>query len=168
MLLSIKAKEVQINALKRRVIDLERQLVQARYFDDSRFYRVVPGFVAQFGLAKDPELTASWRSRPIPDDAVHGSNTQGKMVFAMSGLPHSRSTQLFINLADNPQLDSMGFAPVAELSAEGLAVLERLYVCGEEPNQDDIKKCGGAYLDQEFPELSRIVRATLVALHVFT
>jgi peptidyl-prolyl cis-trans isomerase A (cyclophilin A) len=138
-----------------------RELVGESYFDVARFFRVVPGFVVQFGIAADPKASAQWRSRPIPDDAVKASNVRGAVTFATAG-PNTRTTQLFINLRDNVRLDSMGFAPIGRV-VEGMDVVDRLYSGYGEggPRQDRIQSEGEAYLAGEFPLLDRIERVTI-------
>jgi len=126
---------------------------------------VIPTFVAQFGLASESLVTAKWRSRAISDDPVKVSNQRGFVNFAMSSRHNSRTTQLFVNYADNSHLDSMGFAPFGEVNADGMAVLERLHNCGEKPDQDMIKTSGNAYLDGAFPELSQIVKVMVLRAH---
>lgn len=142
-------------------------LVEIGYYDDTRFHRVVPGFIVQWGLAGDPALTAEWLDAYIPDDSVRVSNTRGRIAFAFIG-PGTRSTQVFINLADNARLDSAGFAPFGEV-LEGLDVVERLYGgYGESSggglrrgDQSRIVAEGNAYLDREFPLLDTLHSATV-------
>jgi peptidyl-prolyl cis-trans isomerase A (cyclophilin A) len=139
-------------------------LVKNGYFDDARFFRVVPGFVVQFGMSGDPAVTKVWQRATIKDDPVKGSNTKGTLTFATSG-PNSRTTQVFINLKDNARLDSMGFSPFGTVS-EGMSVVEKLHGgYGDPPKgpqQPRISAEGNAYLDKEFPELDRLVKATIV------
>ncbi|MDP9120743.1 MAG: peptidylprolyl isomerase [Acidobacteriota bacterium] len=145
------------------------ELVAAGFFDDSRFFRVVPGFVAQFGIAGDPAVTAVWKERPIPDDPVREGNARGTVAFAMTG-PGTRSTQLYINLADNARLNGQGFAPVGRVTA-GMDVVDRLYGgYGEGAGggmrggrQGKLLAGGNAYLDTQFPKLDRLLSARLVA-----
>jgi cyclophilin family peptidyl-prolyl cis-trans isomerase len=145
--------------------------VRARYFDGIAFFRVVRGFVAQFGLHGDPAVAAVWEKASIPDDSTRVSNTRGTLSFALDG-PSSRSTQLFFNLRDNSQLDHMapvGFAPIGKVT-DGLPVLDALEfkyssAAGRElpgPNQDSIAAQGDAYLKREFPDLDRIETARVV------
>jgi peptidyl-prolyl cis-trans isomerase A (cyclophilin A) len=143
-----------------------RELVAGNYFDGARFFRVVPGFVVQFGIAADPKASAQWRSRPIPDDPVKGSNARGTVTFATAG-PNTRTTQLFINLRDNTRLDSMGFAPIGRV-VEGMDVVDRLYSGygegapqGQGPRQDRLQSEGETYLARDFPLLDRIERVTI-------
>lgn len=144
-------------------------LVAAGFFDDSRFFRVVPGFIAQFGIAGDPAVTAAWRQLPIPDDPVLQSNVRGTVAYAMTG-PGTRSTQLYINLRDNARLDAQGFAPIGRVTA-GMEVLDRLFGGYSEQSgggmrggrQGPLLAGGNAYLDAEFPRLDRLLRARLVA-----
>lgn len=154
-------------------VDRFYQLVRAGYFDGDRFFRVVGGFVAQFGLSGDPRVTAAWKDRALPDEPVRASNRRGTLAFARSG-PNTRAGQLYFNLVDNARLDTLngiGFPPIAE-TVEGLEVLDSLYagyggtrtnrVPG--PSQDSITVQGEAYLARVYPKLdvirtARVVRA---------
>ncbi len=137
------------------------ELVTTGYFTDVRFFRVVPGFVAQFGMNGDPKENAMWADRKIPDEPVKETNARGTIVFATSG-PNSRSNQLFINLADNPRLDGMGFAPFGKV-IDGMNVVESIYSgYGETPDQTQISASGNAYLERTFPKLDYIKSATIV------
>jgi len=148
--------------------DRLQELVRSGYFDDSRFFRVVPGFIAQFGIAGDPKIAAAWRSRTIPDDPVKQSNTRSFLGFAMTG-PDTRSTQIYINLADNSRLDAQGFAPIGRV-VEGMDVVEKLYSGYGETSggvmragkQQKMFEEGNAWLDREFPKLDKLVRARIV------
>src|SRR5580658_3262164 len=112
-------------------------LVNAKYYDGARFYRVVPGFVVQWGAAANPAVTKKW-SAPIPDDPVKGSNTRGTVTFAATGQPNSRTTHMFINLGSNARLDAMGFAPIGHVSS-GMQAVEHIYSgYGEQPDQAQI------------------------------
>jgi len=137
------------------------ELVRAGFFDGARFFRVVRGFVAQFGLPADPRLGQAWSAKPIPDDPVRGSNRHGAVAFASAG-PNTRSTQLFISLADNPRLDTFGgygFPPIGAV-VEGLEITDALNgQYGEAPSQDLIRQEGNAYLTRAFPKLDYIQRA---------
>lgn len=144
-------------------------LVRLGFFDGSRFFRVLEGFVAQFGLSGRPEVDSAWRRHPIPDDSVRHSNVRGTLTFASAG-EDTRTTQLFVNLADNPRLDGMGFAPVGEV-VEGMEVVDGLYAGygegaprGSGPSQARILREGNAYLEEEFPELDRVEEATVVEM----
>lgn len=136
-------------------------LARHGFFEGSRFFRVIEGFVAQFGLSGRPELDTLWRRHPIRDDSVRRSNERGTLTFASAG-EDTRTTQLFFNLADNRRLDGMGFAPLGRV-VEGLAVLDSLHAGygdgpprGDGPSQAAILERGNEYLDSEFPELDRI------------
>ena len=96
------------------------------------------------------------------DEPVKVSNKPGYVTFAKTGAPNSRSTQLFINYADNGNLDGMGFAPFAEVEAGGMEVVKKIYNCGERPQQGQIQAKGNTYLDSAFPELSKIVSAVII------
>lgn len=148
-------------------VDRLYELVTTGFFDGCRFFRVLEGFVAQFGISGDPLRSAEWRRRTIPDDPVIESNARGRLTFAMAG-PGSRTTQLFINYGDNTGLDGMGFAPVAEV-VEGMDIVDGLYAGygegaprGRGPDQGRIQREGNAYLDREFPRLDEIRGASLV------
>lgn len=142
-------------------------LVRHGFYDGNHFFRVLDGFVAQFGISGDPEISAAWSSATIPDDSVRASNERGTVTFATSG-PDSRTTQLFVNLADNGRLDTMGFAPFGRV-VEGMRVVESLYggygegaPRGDGPSQARIQERGNAYLRAEFPDLDSIARARIV------
>jgi peptidyl-prolyl cis-trans isomerase A (cyclophilin A) len=125
------------------------------------FFRVVPGFVVQFGIAGIPALSAAWNEPPIKDDPVVLSNVAGTIAFATAG-PNTRTTQLFINLGDNARLDADGFAPFGRVTdAAGLAVVRAINsAAGEQPDQDKIYAQGDAYLRANFPQLDYIITTT--------
>jgi len=136
-------------------------LVREGYFNDTGFFRVVPGFVVQFGLAADPEVTAKWRTKTIKDDPVTQTNAPGTLTFATSG-PNSRTTQLFINLVNNGQLDGQGFAPFGKV-VEGMEVVQKINAeYGQHPKQPLITSEGNSYLRKNFPNMDYITKATLV------
>jgi peptidyl-prolyl cis-trans isomerase A (cyclophilin A) len=136
-------------------------LVRHGFYDGVRFFRVVPGFVVQFGISGDPAVAARWRDAVIPDDPVTQSNGRGTLTFATAG-PGTRTTQLFISYGDNRRLDAMGFAPVG-LVVEGMDVVDRIFPgYGEAPDQGLIESRGTAYLAERFPQLDSIARATIV------
>ncbi|HEX4935387.1 MAG TPA: peptidylprolyl isomerase [Gemmatimonadaceae bacterium] len=148
-------------------VDRLHSLVQSGFFDNTRFFRTVTGFMVQFGVHGDPGVNAAWENLAIPDDSVAQSNTRGRMSFAMAG-PGTRTTQVFINLVDNASLDKMGFAPVGEV-IEGMAVVDSLYAgygdgppSGFGPDQMRLMREGNAYLDREYPKLDFIRTARLV------
>lgn len=141
-------------------------LVRHGYYDDARFHRTVPGFIVQWGLAGDPEVTAAWLDRTFPDDpAGVGGNTRGRVAFAFTE-PGTRSTQVFISTVDLSRLDEGGFAPFGEV-VEGMEVVDALYGGYGETSgggmragaQDSVILQGNAWLDRNFPELDRILRA---------
>ena len=142
-------------------------LVRNGYYDDARFHRTVPGFIVQWGLAGDPQLTATWHGRAIPDDPVVVSNTRGRVAFAFTE-PGTRDTQVFISTVDLSRLDDQGFAPFGEV-VSGMDVVDALYSgYGEESGgglragaQDSVVAGGNRYLDGRFPLLDRIERAVL-------
>jgi len=137
-----------------------REAVEAGFYDGSKFFRVVPGFVVQFGIAADPAVSSTWRSRTIQDDPVIESNTPGTVVFATSG-PNTRTTQLFINYADNSFLDGMGFAPFGRVieGMDNANAINSEY--GEMPQQSRIQSEGNSYLEGAFPRLTSINSATI-------
>ncbi|MEX2531907.1 MAG: peptidylprolyl isomerase [Gemmatimonadota bacterium] len=144
-------------------------LVRAGFYDGVRFFRVVDGFVAQFGLNPDTDVIAAWRTATIPDDEVLESNVRGMISFA-AGDPDTRTTQLFINLDDNSRLDDLGFAPIARI-VEGEEMLDEIYreygegaPRGPGPSQAQINEEGEAYLEREFPLLDRILTARIVSV----
>ncbi|MGA9183105.1 MAG: peptidylprolyl isomerase, partial [Candidatus Acidiferrales bacterium] len=137
-------------------------LVKHGYFTDVSFFRVVPGFVVQFGLSPDPALNKVWDKASIKDDPVTQSNHLGYITFATAGA-NTRTTQLFISLADNTRLDSMGFAPFGQVTS-GMDVVQKIYSgYGESPDQSAITAEGKAYLDKSFPKLDHIVSATVTS-----
>ncbi len=148
-------------------VDRFYNLVSSGFFDDSRFFRVVPHFIAQFGIPGDPKATAAWQGKTIPDDPVRQSNTRGTLAFAMTG-PGTRLTQIYINLADNSRLDAQGFAPIGRVIS-GMEVVDRLYSgYGENAGggmrggkQGKMLAGGNAYLDVAFPRLDRLKTARL-------
>jgi len=139
-------------------------LVRHGYYDDQRFFRVVPGFVVQWGMSGDPDLTGVWSQATIQDDPVKDSNTAGTITFAKTGAPNSRTTQVFINLGNNTRLDGMGFAPFGRVT-EGMEAVRALNAkYGEAPSQQQqrIAKQGNEYLDAQFPGLDYIESARII------
>jgi peptidyl-prolyl cis-trans isomerase A (cyclophilin A) len=135
-------------------------MVKAKYFDGARFFRVVPNFMVQFGMAADPAVSKTW-DVPIPDDPVKETNARGTISFAATSQPNSRSTQMFINYADNSRLDAMGFAPLGKV-VSGMEVVDQIYSEDrEKPDQMMIKEMGNAYLEKEFPHLDYIKTARI-------
>ena len=135
-------------------------LVKAKYFDGSRFYRVVPGFMVQWGAAADPKVSQKW-DQGITDDPVKATNARGTISFAASSQPNSRTTHLFINFVDNARLDSMGFAPLGKV-VSGMENVDQVYAGdGERPDQMAIKEAGNVYLNKEFPNLDYIKTARI-------
>ena len=136
------------------------ELVQEGYYNNARFFRYVPNFVIQFGLAADPEMTKKW-DKQIPDDPVTHTNRTGSLSFATAG-PNTRTAQVFINLRTNQGLDDQGFAPFAQI-VDGSQVVDKIYGgYGEQPNQDAIQTQGNAYLLKNYPRLDYIRTAKLI------
>lgn len=140
-------------------------LVKHHYFDGARFFRVLPGFVAQFGLNANPQVNAAWEKATIKDDPRSQSNKRGTLVFATAG-PNTRTTQLFINFKDNgASLDSQGFTPFGIVDGNGMNVVEMFYdQYGESAgmDQENITKGGEKYIAQHWPKLDTIKSATLI------
>ncbi len=136
-------------------------LVKSGYFKDIAFFRVVSGFMCQFGIHGDPAVSAKWREANIPDDAVKSSNTRGAITFATAG-PNTRTTQLFINFGNNAGLDGQGFASFGKV-VEGMEVVDKINAeYGESPNQQRIQMQGNEYLKKAFPNLDYIKSATIL------
>jgi peptidyl-prolyl cis-trans isomerase A (cyclophilin A) len=143
-------------------------LVKLGFYDDTRFFRAVSGFMVQFGISGDPAVNAKWQEENIPDDPVTQSNKRGFITFAQRGTPNTRSTQVFINYVDNVNLDGMKFAPFGRVS-QGMDVVDSLFKGygegaprGMGPDQGRIQAKGNAYLDVQFPKLDSITRAQIV------
>jgi peptidyl-prolyl cis-trans isomerase A (cyclophilin A) len=139
-------------------------LVRAGYFTDAPFFRVVPNFMAQFGISARPDVNKAFRGADLIDDPANKiSNKRGKLTFATTGRPNSRGTQLFINIGDNAYLDAQGFVPVGEV-VEGMALVDQFYTgYGDTASQEDVIENGGkAYTDKNMPKLDRILTATIV------
>ena len=139
-------------------------LVRAGYYDDVAFFRVIEGFMVQFGINGDPRVNAVWQGAQIPDDPVTQSNRRGTVTYAMAG-PDTRTTQLFINFRDNKGLDGQGFAPFGAV-VEGLAVVDALYSGygegaprGMGPDQGRAQAEGNAYLRRSFPKMDFVKTA---------
>ena len=143
------------------------ELVKTGFYDDVRFFRVVRDFVVQFGISGDPKTNQLWASAMLPDDKVKEHNVKGAVTFAMRG-PSTRTTQVFINMADNRKdLDGHGFAPFGKV-VEGMDVVEKLYSFygemaprGPGPDPNQIQQLGNAYLESRFPRLDFIKKATI-------
>ena len=142
-------------------------LVKAGFFTDVAFFRVISGFMVQFGIHGDPSVSAAWRVANIKDDAVKQSNTKGFVSFATAG-PGTRTTQMFINFGDNDRLDGMGFSPFAKVT-EGMNVVESIYSgygegapSGMGPEQGRLQMQGNKYLKAEFPKMDYIKSAELL------
>lgn len=142
-------------------------LVKGGFYDNCRFFRVLSGFMAQFGINGDPAVQAVWRSASITDDPVKESNKPGYITFATAG-PNTRTTQVFINYGNNAGLDKQGFSPFGKVIT-GMEVVQKLYAAygegapqGQGPSQGLIQSQGNAYLEKSFPKLDFIKTATIV------
>jgi peptidyl-prolyl cis-trans isomerase A (cyclophilin A) len=144
--------------------DRFKELVEAKFYDGVKFFRVIDGFMVQFGISGDPAQSAIWREKTIPDDPVKQSNTRGYVTFAKTGMPNSRTSQLFINFADNSNLDGQGFAPFAKVVA-GMDVVDALnkeYGGAPSEYQPEIQEQGNAFLEAKFPNLDAVKTARIV------
>lgn len=149
-----------------RGVDRFYNLVRAGFFTDCPFYRVMPNFMAQFGISAKPEVNRAWSKANIPDDPRNmQSNKRGKLTFATTGQPGSRSNTLFINIGDNAYLDNQGFVPIGEV-AEGMEHVDMLYngYGDTSPQQFAFENGGKAFVDKTYPKLDRILTATIVPL----
>jgi peptidyl-prolyl cis-trans isomerase A (cyclophilin A) len=143
-------------------------LVKLGFYDDTRFYRAVDGFMVQFGLSGDPAVNAKWQEQAVQDDPLKQSNKRGFLTYAQRNTPNTRSTQVFINYVDNSRLDPMRFVPFGQV-VQGMEVLDSLYKgygegapMGAGPDQGRIQAEGNAYLDAKFPKLDSIKHAEIV------
>ena len=141
-------------------------LVRNGFFDDVRFFRVISGFMAQFGIHGTPAVQSAWRAASLKDDPVRQSNKRGTVTFATAG-PNTRTTQFFINFGDNTGLDKQGFAPFGEV-VSGMGVVDKINAeygegapRGKGPDQGRLQSEGNAYLNKEFPKLDYIKSATI-------
>ncbi len=141
--------------------DRFHKLVESGFYDECRFFRVVPGFMVQWGINGDPEIQQNWVDAKIKDDGVTKSNKRGLITFATSG-KNSRTSQVFINYKDNAFLDGQGFSPFGEI-VEGMDVVDAINSqYGEKPDQGQVQAKGNEYLNKSFPELTYIKKATVV------
>jgi peptidyl-prolyl cis-trans isomerase A (cyclophilin A) len=143
------------------------KLLNMRFFDDTRFFRVRPNFIVQFGLSGDPQTNSLLNAMPIQDDPVKQKNLRGMVSFAQAG-KNTRRTQVFVNLKDNRSLDRDGFAPFGQV-VEGLEVLEQLYAGygewsppGSGPSAARIQTQGNTYLDNQYPRLDKLKKAVIL------
>lgn len=141
-------------------------LVKNGFFDNCRFFRVLSGFMAQFGINGDPGISAGWRAARIQDDPVKQSNVRGYVSFATGG-PNTRTTQTFINFGNNTRLDAIGFSPFGKV-VEGMEIVDSLYASygegppsGAGPDQGRVQMEGNAYLNKEFPKLDYVKTAVI-------
>lgn len=144
-------------------------LARHGFYNGCALFRVLKGFVVQWGLNPDPRVNAAWENANIQDDPVTQSNTAGFLSFATDG-PNTRTTQVFINYGNNARLDKMGFAPFGRVT-RGMEVVNRLYggygegaPHGKGPSQERIQKEGAAYLRAQFPKLDRILTTRVTTI----
>ena len=142
-------------------------LVKSGYYDDVAFFRVISGFMVQFGIHGVPSVNDAWRAARIQDDPVTQTNSRGMVTFATSG-PNTRTTQVFVNFRDNKALDAQGFSPFGKV-VEGMEVVDSLHAGygegaprGKGPSQAEMQRTGNAYLKASFPELDWVKKATIV------
>jgi peptidyl-prolyl cis-trans isomerase A (cyclophilin A) len=136
-------------------------LVKNGFYDGVRFFRVIPGFMAQGGMNGDPAIQQVWGRANFPDDPVKQSNKRGFVTFAKTSLPNSRSTQIFINYGDNANLDPQGFAPFGQV-VSGMEAVDKFQNYGKNvPDQGLLTKEGNAYLQRDYPKLDYIKKATI-------
>jgi peptidyl-prolyl cis-trans isomerase A (cyclophilin A) len=142
-------------------------LVKNGFYDDDRFFRVIQGFMVQFGISGNPQVAAQWENANLKDDPVTQSNKPGFITFATRG-PDTRTTQVFINYSDNQRLDTMGFAPFGQVM-QGMEVVQALYSGygegaprGAGPSQPKMQAEGNAYLASQFPKLDSITKASII------
>jgi peptidyl-prolyl cis-trans isomerase A (cyclophilin A) len=152
---------VQVNrALSPKGVDRFHGLVAENFFDNNRFFRVLPGFIAQFGVNDDHKINEIWEKTPIADEPARTKNLRGTIVFAMDG-PNSRAHQFFINLADNANLDKDGFVPLGRV-VEGMSVVDSIYSgYGDKPSYHMLATLGNSYLIRMFPKLDYIKSAKM-------
>lgn len=152
-------------------VDRLYQLVKLGYYDGTRFFRVVPGFVVQWGISGDPGVNTVWLDRRLPDEPVRNGNLRGRVSYARGG-PNTRSVQLYINLADNVRLDTtstFGFPAIGEI-VEGMAVVDSMYdgyscrrgSVGTCPSQDSLRLQGESYARRVHPQLDQVRRAWVI------
>jgi peptidyl-prolyl cis-trans isomerase A (cyclophilin A) len=141
-------------------------LVKNGFYDNVRFFRVISGFMVQFGISGDPKISSVWRVAQLRDDPVKQSNRRGTITYAMAG-PNTRTTQVFINFGDNSPLDKQGFAPFGQVTS-GMSVVDALYSGygegapgGQGPDQGRIQQEGNAYLTKSFPRLDFVKKASI-------
>ena len=141
-------------------------LVKSGFYNDTRFFRVLDGFMVQFGISGNPDVSAEWREARIPDDEVNESNQRGYVTFATGG-PNTRTTQVFINFGNNYGLDGQGFSPFGQV-VSGMKVVDALYSGygegaprGRGPEQGQVQAKGNTYLNAKFPKLDYIKKATI-------
>lgn len=143
-------------------VDRFYNLVSNGFYNEQRFFRVVPGFIVQWGMHGDPDVTAKWHDATIPDDPVKASNGPGTITFAKTNQPNTRTSQLFINFGDNAGLDAQGFAAFGTVT-EGMEVVNAINTeYGQKPSQGQIAEDGNKYLTKLFPNMDFIKTAYIL------
>lgn len=147
-------------------VDRFYHLVRIGFYRDTGLFRVVPGFVVQFGIHGNPRVNAAWKNAKLPVDEVRRPNAAGTVSYAMAGEPTTRTTQIFVNLTDNSRLDQMGFAPICEIVGEGLTTTVGRFFSGygekATRTQGRIESEGNTFLRAEFPDLDYVIDAQLL------
>jgi peptidyl-prolyl cis-trans isomerase A (cyclophilin A) len=149
-------------------VDRMYHLLGNDFYAGARFYRVVSGFVAQWGFSGDPALDSLWEGLPIDDEPVVGSNVRGTVSYARGGA-RTRSYTLFVNLVDNQRLDQIpaggvvGYPPIGRV-VRGLDVIDGFYpgYTDDPPDQDSIAQLGNEYLRRRYPQLDSIVSTRIL------
>jgi len=139
-----------------------KKLVDKKHYDDTRFHRVIPNFMVQFGISGDPKVSKVASKDTIMDEKPIQKNKLGYVTFAKTVAPNSRSTQILINYLNNRKLDVLGFAPFGEVEGDGMEVVKTIYNIGEKPDQGQIQSQGNAYLDKKFPKISKCLKAYII------
>jgi peptidyl-prolyl cis-trans isomerase A (cyclophilin A) len=139
-------------------------LVRGKFFDGAAFFRVIPGFMAQFGISPDPKVSAAWSNQNLKDEPVKESNKRGFITFAKASMPDTRTTQVFINYGDNSRLDADGFAPFGEV-IEGMEVVDKFFSgYGGSPDQTALQQLGKPWILKNMPKVDSIKTAVVVPL----
>jgi cyclophilin family peptidyl-prolyl cis-trans isomerase len=145
------------------------QLITSQFYDNSVLFRVEKKFVTQFGIADNQQVNRFWDSKKLPDEQPAVKNEMGVIAYARGGMK-DRTTQLFINMVNNPLLDTVvrnglkGYTPVAKV-IKGMEVVGRFfdqYGRSTLAIQDSVYKYGNRYLEVHFPGLDKIMSAKII------